>query len=94
MDEKVLAYAKRVVAFKKRGGPYYPGGVKSSDFPFVRKECMRYLSLVERIGTVTDWRERSIMNYKCECIENRLSEYAYPTGKRDFRRPGTNKFNV
>ena len=89
MDEKVLAYAKRVVAFKKRGGPYFPGGVRSSDFPFIRKECERYLSLIERIGTVTDWRERSIMNYKCESIENRLSEYAYPTGKRDFRRPGS-----
>lgn len=94
MDEKVLAYAKRVVAFKKRGGPYFPGGVRSSDFPFVRKECERYLSLIERIGTVTDWRERSIMNYKCECIESRLSEYAYPRRNVTSGDLDQNKFNV
>ena len=74
MDEKILRYAKECVAFEHRKG-YYPGGVSKSDWPGILKDCKKYVELAERDYGPEDYRQRSIDNYKMECIEYRLSKY-------------------
>jgi hypothetical protein len=75
MDAKVLAYAKRAVAFRNKGG-WYPGGMAKADWPSVLKDCETYVRLSEKEYAPGDWSQQSIDNYKMECIENRLKKFA------------------
>ena len=75
MDEGILRYAEKCLAFKKKSG-LYPGSVSHADWPGVLKDCETYVRLSEKEYAPCDWGQQSIDNYKMECIENRLRKYA------------------
>lgn len=75
MDEKILRYCKCCIEHVHRNGAY-PGGVDKSSWQGVLKDCRKYLALSKKEYRPEEWSQRSIDNYKMECIEHRLRKYA------------------